>query len=143
VLADHEVEAAARQRYALAVPLHEGEHRADPALLASGGRELLAGEVDRHGPGPGPGEPGREVGGAARQLGDVEAPDVSEDAEVALRDREEPPHRLLAVPQVVGRRVGEAFVHHRPDRAVQRDLVRPDVGHPIMLGAAALRLRRS
>ena len=60
--------------------------------------------------------------------------DVAEDAELALRDREQPPHRFRPEPQLLGRRVGEAFVHDGPQRAVQGGLVGSAVGHVPTLG---------
>src|SRR5688572_1406244 len=79
VLAQDEVEPSARQRNPLGVPLNERKGWAELALQALGGGELLAGEIHRDDGSPGPSEPRREVGGAARQLDDVEPLEISQD----------------------------------------------------------------
>ena len=123
VLAHHEVDTAVGQRQLLAVALHEREHRAEPALQPAGRGQLLAGEVDRHGPGPLAREPRRDVGRAAGQLEHVEPAHVSQDAELALGDGEQAPHGIRPGPQLVGGGIGEALVDHGPQGPVQGHLV--------------------
>ena len=59
---------------------------------------------------------------------------LAEDAELALGDREQAPDGFGPEPQLLGRRVGEAFVHDGPECAVQGGLVGSAVGHLPTLG---------
>ena len=116
-------------------PPGPGEDRAEPVLQPPRGRQLLAGQVHGHRAWPRRG-PARPRSRPYR----TPAPPRRDRRRLRgrrglVRDREEPPHDVLGLAHMrLGCGVGEAFVHDRPERPVQRDLRGPDVGHPTMLG---------
>ena len=135
MLADHQVEAPARQGDTLCVRLDEREDRSDPPLQAPSRRQLLAGQVQRHRLGPSRGQPRREIGGSTPQFNHMEVSYVAQDAEEPVWNREQPPHHLRSRPQRVGRCVGKAFVQQPPKRSVLRNLGGPIIRHLAKVGA--------
>ena len=138
MFADHEIETSVRQRNSLRIPLNQRKGRTVLALDPPRRGQLLAGEVHADRTGPSAGEPCREVGRAARQLQDVETVDISQDAEITFRNREKPPHDIRPRPHLLGRSIGEAFVHDRPERPVQCYLGGPSTGHLVQATASAV-----
>ena len=115
VLGQGEVERGVRQRDVL--PHCLDERKLEPELLLHGARrrKLCGRRIDAHGPRAALREPGREVGGAASELDDVETGDVAEDADFRLRDLEDAPVDLVLLPCPPSAFAGVLGVCLRPD----------------------------
>ena len=123
VSGEREIEALVRERHILGARLHERE--LDPGLehAPAGGVELRRCDVHSNGPGAEP----RETCGlecrAAPELYDIEAGDVAEDTELALRDAEDPPRELWIRPCAERIGIGVLRILRRPELAIASDVV--------------------
>jgi hypothetical protein len=102
VLADRQVEAAAAQRGALGVAVDEREGEPELALEGAGRAQLGGGAVQADDAGAAPGEPRRDVGGAAAQLDRGAPGDVGEEPQLRLRDAPDAPGGRLVPPAAPG-----------------------------------------
>ncbi len=116
------------ERHVLGARLDERELDPVLRLTAPGRRELGRRDVDAHRPRTAPGEPGRDVGGAAPELDHVEAVDLAECSERRLRHAEDAPGDLRLGPRPIRLAVGVVGVRLGPAFAVPPGVV-GDLGH--------------
>jgi len=136
VLADRQVEGAAAEGRALGIAEDQREGHAEFALEGAGRPQLGGGVVQPDDARPAPGEPRRDVGGAAAQLDRVAPGHVMEEAQVRLRDAPDAPRGHLRPAPAAARGIVARLAI--PGGAVAQDMLgvaRHRLTHYAMLGA--------
>src|SRR5262249_20085105 len=123
-LRESEIEGRVGERHVLGARLHQRKLESVLLLHPPCGVELGGRDVHAAGSSARPGEPRREIRGAAAELDDVEAGDVAEDAQLRLAPFERAPDDLPASPLVLGVGIVELGIRARPVRPVDLYVLR-------------------